>query len=218
MQKTLLSVAVLGCVAVSAMGAPGDTWILPIAERQGGSGWVEFPGAGYGGSSAWQGTGIDGVRRVYWKTDGTTMPATTELYKIEAWTPQGVTGRMDWQPIESQFNGSGGEVFPNDPGIPWAGAWGTNHQYIGSNAGTPGTWTPTGPGPHTPETADYAAGASGLYMWLKNGSWLYAKWDFGWEIQRSWSAIRLTQVTPEPASMILLGLGGVALLRRKARV
>jgi hypothetical protein len=35
-------------------------------------------------------------------------------------------------------------------------------------------------------------------MWLTAGSWLYAKWDFPFEIYRSWSAIRLTQVTGPP--------------------
>jgi hypothetical protein len=53
-------------------------------------------------------------------------------------------------------------------------------------------------------------------MWLKKGSWLYAKWDYGWDIDHTWSAIRLTQVTPEPASALLLLLG-LPLLRRKAR-
>ncbi len=33
-------------------------------------------------------------------------------------------------------------------------------------------------------------------MWLTAGSWMYAKWDFGFTINRSWSALRLTQVTP----------------------
>jgi hypothetical protein len=32
-------------------------------------------------------------------------------------------------------------------------------------------------------------------MWLTRGSWTYAKWDFPFEIDRAWSAIRLTQVT-----------------------
>ena len=52
-------------------------------------------------------------------------------------------------------------------------------------------------------------------MWLMKGSWMYAKWDFGWDITRCWSAIRLTQITPEPASALLLLLGAPLLLRRK---
>ena len=47
-----------------------------------------------------------------------------------------------------------------------------------------------------PDSDDYNAGPFGFYMWMKAGSWLYAKWDFGDAIDRSWSALRLTQVTP----------------------
>ena len=32
-------------------------------------------------------------------------------------------------------------------------------------------------------------------MWLTRNSWLYAKWDFTWSIDHTWSALRLTQVT-----------------------
>jgi hypothetical protein len=37
-------------------------------------------------------------------------------------------------------------------------------------------------------------------MWLTSGSWLYAKWDFPFEIDRAWSAIRLTQITGAAAT------------------
>lgn len=216
MRKTMLALAVLGFIATSAMAAPGDSWILPIDHLNGG-GWTEFPGAGYGGASAWQGAGMDGVRRVYWALNNAGIPASTELYTIQVYVPQ-VPGNMDWQPVESQFNGAAGEAWPTDPGIPWAGMWGTNHEYVGSDANVPAAWNPTGAGPHSPETADFNAGANGIYMWLKAGSWLYAKWDFGWPITRTWSALKITQITPEPISMMLFALGGAALLRRKPRV
>lgn len=211
-----VSILVLLVATGMAVAAPGDQWILPL-ERQNlqGDGWTEYAGAGYGGASAWEGAGGNGVRRAYWKTDGTTMPASTELYTIEFFAP--TSGAGNWQPLESQFNGSAGETFPIEPGIPWVGAFGTNHQYSGGdfNAGNAGTWRPAN-GNHLPASADFNAANGGDYFWLKNGSWLYAKWDFPWDITRSWSALRLTQITPEPASALLLLLGA-PLLRRKSR-
>ncbi len=217
LRVTFVGMALLGLSVSAAMAAPGDSWILPIHHRDGG-GWTELPGAGYGGSSAWQASGADGVRRVYWELDGPGVPTTTELYTIQAFAP--TAGPGNWQPIESQFKGVNGETYPIEPLIPWVGAFGTNHQYIGSDFGDAerGTFDATGPGPHTPDSADYNAGAGGTYMWLTKGSWLYAKWDFPWSIDRAWSALKLTQVTPEPTSMILLALGGAAVLRRKSRV
>jgi hypothetical protein len=55
-------------------------------------------------------------------------------------------------------------------------------------------------------------------MWLTSGSWLYAKWDFPFPVDRSWSALRLTQVTgiPEPGALLLstLGIAAIGLMRR----
>jgi hypothetical protein len=125
----------------------------------------------------------------------TVVPITTEQYTIE-WF-QTPNQSSEWQPIESQFRGVDGEIYPNDPKIPWVGSYGTSHQYIGAQGitGGDGTWIPTGPGPHTPNSPNYNAGDNGIYMWLTRGSWLYAKWDFPWSIQHTWSALRLTQVT-----------------------
>jgi hypothetical protein len=135
------------------------------------------------------------------------VPTTTEQYTIEFFgTPQ-PNGHDDFQPIESQFHGIEGEgnhgippwqSTPSpayDEHIPWIGAFSSNHQWIQTASNIAGEWRPTGPGPHTPDSADYNASSFGTRMWLTAGSWLYAKWDFGFEIDRSWSAIRLTQVT-----------------------
>lgn len=223
MRKALLGLAALAILATPVFGAIGETWTLPIHHRDGG-GWIEYPGAGLGGTSAWGANTIDGVRRVYWELSGVGSlgnqpPATTELYTIENYIPS--AGGGDWQPIESQIRGVDGEIYPIDPLIPWDGAFGTNHQFIGSdNGGTAGTWKATGPGPQAPESDAQNAGPSGIYMWLgghTGPSWLYAKWDFGWAIDRSWSAIRVTQITPEPAGAMLLLLGAPLLLRRKRR-
>ncbi len=214
MRKAIVLMVVLAA-ASSAFAAIGDSWILPLDQGnlQGG-GWTTYAGAGYAGADAYGANTIDGVRRAVWKTDTTTMPTSTELYTMEFFRP--TTGASNWQPIESIFNGSAGESYPMEAGIPWAGAFGTNHQYIGAENGTAGSWKATGPGPHTPDSDLFGAGANGIYMWLKKGSWLYAKWDYGWAIDHTWSAVRLTQVTPEPVSALLMLLG-LPLLRRKGR-
>jgi hypothetical protein len=106
---------------------------------------------------------------------------------------------MGWQPVESQFRGLQGEQYPNEPLIPWAGQFGTNHQWIGSTGRDTGDWhvmdNDGEGGPQAPFTADFNTPGDGMYMWLRAGSWLYAKWDFPFAIDRSWSALRLTQVT-----------------------
>lgn len=218
MKRALIMVVVLA-TATSVFAAAGEQWILPIDHLNGG-GWIEHPGDGYGGTSAWEGNTMDGVRRVYWELSGlgslgNPVPGTTELYTLEWWRP--LSGAANWQPIESQIKGVNGETFPMETLIPWDGAFGTNHEYIGAENGTAGSWVATGPGPHTPESAAQNAGANGIYMWLgghTSASWLYAKWDYGWAIDHTWSALRLTQVTPEPASALLLLLG-LPLLRRR---
>ncbi len=226
MNKSLLLMVPLATLALVltaavAKAAPGDSWILPIDHLNGG-GWTEYPGAGWNGTSAWGANGMDGARRVYWdlanRVGSSPMETGVNLYTIECYVP--TAGGTGWQPIESQISGAGGEVWPMDPLIPWAGMYGTDHQYIGSDAFNAGLWNPTGPGPHTPETADFNAGANGIYMWLNVGapddSWLYAKWDYGWSIDRAWSALRITQITttvPEPSVLALGLLGGLALLR-----
>lgn len=169
----------------------------------------------YQGSTAWEGAGIDPSRRIYWALDNAGIPATTELYRIDFYYP--TVGLGQWQPIESQFRGVDGEQAPYEPLIPWIGAYGTNHQWIGAtfSGGAPGTWKATGPGPHTPESEEYTAGANGVYMWLTAGSWLYAKWDFTFSIDHTWAELRVTQVTPEPGGLVLLLIGGAVGLRRR---
>ncbi len=215
----ILSAILVIAAAVTVSAAPGDVYILPIDHLDGG-GWTTLPGAGYNGTNAYSANTIDGVRRVYWSVPNLTQA----LYLIEWFRP--TTGAAGWQPIESQIRGVDGENYPNDPLIPWVGAFGTNHQYIGAENGTPGTWVSTGSGPHTPESEAYGAGANGKYMWLgghTGNSWLYAKWDYGWAIDHAWSALRLTEVvipTPEPGSLLAMGAGlismaGMAFRRRK---
>jgi hypothetical protein len=218
MRKSLFALTITGLLAASAMAVPGESWILEINHRDDPSDslWIEYPGAGYNGGSAWERDSFAGDwRRIYWELSGkgsfgNDPPDTAEQYRIEFFVP--TAGSGDWQPIESQFYGAGGEPWPywcypdmgNGSGVCpsrsyelWAGAYGTNHQWIGSEflGNPPGDWAPAGPGPQVPEDASFTAGPNGTRMWLKRGSWLYAKWDFGYETDRAWSALRLTQVT-----------------------
>ena len=118
----LLAVLALVMTTSLAKANPGDSWILPIGFLQGG-GFVTIPGAGYSGSTAYEASGPDPARRVYWELSGAVgyntanpIPLGTTLYTISLWTP--TSGATDWQPIESQIRGAGGEIFPNDPLIP----------------------------------------------------------------------------------------------------
>jgi autotransporter-associated beta strand protein len=186
------------------IGAYMDTWILPIDHHDGG-GLITLPGAGYAGTDAYEHSGSAGdITRIYWALTGQSefdhepFPTTTELYRIDAWAP--TAGPGNWQPIESQIRGAAGADSAGvDPLIPWVGAFGTNHQWIASqfSAAARGTWVTSGPGPHTPESNLSSAGANGTLMWLKSGSWLYAKWDFSFSIDRAWSALRVTQISTD---------------------
>jgi hypothetical protein len=230
MRKAVMGLAVLAMVATPALGAVGDWWTLCIDRVDNESHFTVYPGCGYdcgnGPTDCYRGTGMDGVARLWWNTlnacetsPGAQLPDQAELFTVEYYCCCAECDAGAWQPIEAQFNGYTGDAYPIEPNIPWAGAYGTNHQYEGTEC-TPeeaGTWKQAGPGPQAPESADYNAGPSGIYMWMKSGSVLYAKWDFGWDIDRCWDCIRITQVTPEPASALLLLLAAPVLLRRRSR-
>lgn len=189
----------------------------------------------------WRKTGIDGQEGYNtWRTNfgktGNFPPTTTELYTIEYWGVAQPNGHNDYQVIESQFHGEGGEEYPYDSHIPWAGQFGQNHQWIQRNdIHAVGEWVATGPfGPQAPSSNEFNADGFGTYMWLTSRSQLYVKWDFGWPTNRAWSALRLTQVTengqfvmgtsplnagvvPEPAglTMMVAGVFGAAWFGRR---
>lgn len=215
------SATALALTAMPALGNVGDWWILPI-DRLDGGGFTTLAGVGYDGTDAQQGSGIDGVRRVWWNTNnvyesslGATYPTDAQLFTVEAYLP--TSGPLNWQPIETQYNGYAGDTFPIEPNIPWAGQFGTNHQWLGSEGPGAGTWKPSGPGPQGPTDADFNAPGNGTFMWMTGGSVLYAKWDYPFAIDRAWSMVRITQATPEPSSLVLLGIGIVAFGAVKSR-
>ena len=209
MTRLGVGLAIVALSAAPILAAPGDQWILGIhhINNQGNTPFTTYAGAGYSGPESsgdpsyvgnaygYASSGAVGVNRVYWELSGnsvnnnTPVPTDVELYKVEFY---GTTEprHNDWQPVESQIDGIVGEDYPFDSEIPWAGQFGTNHQYIANTGADDGLWHVLGPGPQ----ADTTQPADGTMMWLKAGSWLYAKWDFSFGIDRSWSAIRLTQV------------------------
>lgn len=217
--------------AAPTMAAVGDQWVLGIHHLGESGAFTQYSDVGYSGPlssgslDVYGRSGPHGSARIYWElsgnaiTSGNAVPTTTELYTVEFYGVRDA-GRNDWQPVESQFNGAGGETYPIEPNIPWAGHSDTNHQYMAADGRDDGEWHFLGPGPQSPESNVFNADANGSYMWLTSGSWLFAKWDFPWDINRSWSALRLTQVTengqfvtpvPEPGSIALALFGTVAM-------
>lgn len=204
--RRVLILAIVLLVALSS-AAMAREWIGTLSLQ--GDGWTTVSGAGYGGSDAYNGSTINGVRRGVWSFDFSDMPTTAFKAYIYAYGPTG--GAHNWQPIEVIFNGTAGDVWPIDPNIPWTGQYGTNHQYLGNDWNGNGTWTKSGPGPQGPEGADW--------VYVKKGSQLFVKWDFGWAINNTISAVKLVEVNPvpEPASLVALlaGFPVLAIFRRK---
>ena len=172
----------------------------------------------FGNSYGYAGT-AGNITRIYWELNGSAInsgrqvPNTTELYSIEFFAGNEPGHGISAQPVESAFHGAGyfdpndgtnhgGEVWPIDYHIPWAGAFGSNHQYIGSTDKDDGQWHPLDSdgnfsGRHAPVDETFNAAPFGIYMWLTRESWLYVKWDFAFDVDRAWSALRLTQITGE---------------------
>jgi hypothetical protein len=134
-----------------------------------------------------------GINRVWWELSGNAIvggtasgpavPTTTELYSVEFFGTHfhGIVGEgNDGNPPNPSI----------DAHIPWQGQFGTNHQWIGGDGKDNGTWNAMNNngvgGPQAPNSPAFNAPGTGTYM------------DFSFPIDRSWSALRLTQVTPLP--------------------
>jgi hypothetical protein len=216
-------------LAIPAMAAPGDSFILPIDHTQDGT-FTDLPG-GYNGDRAVAHTGSGGdVARVYWVVPNSVDPD-PQLYKISWWAAPGSEGPQGnaYQPFEVQYNGVAGDS-TMDPNIPWHGQFGTNHQWLTNNNGstTVSAFNITGPGPQAPgDVSDPGTGspanppeADGNSVWLKPGSEIFVKWDFGFYTNTTnvVSDLQITQV-PEPVSLCGMFLGGgFMMMRRRRRV
>jgi hypothetical protein len=190
------------------------------------NGPVSSGDAQYFGNSYQHSGAAGDISRIYWELSGNSIdtghaaPTTAQLFKIDFWGVTQATGHNDYQVIESMFHGDHEANdgypagYPNPPSqpspsydadIPWVGAFGTNHQYVRASRQplgasqqsiTVGAWNGTGDGPQAPASSNFNAAGNGIYMWLEAGSRVYVKWDFGFTTNRTWSALRLTQVTP----------------------
>ncbi len=215
MKKLTVVLAVLFVsIAMLSMAPPASAyeWFLKATVFEG-QGWNDVASGDYDGSGYKWASGFDGVRRAYYQFDAPNIATDPQLYDVYQWVPTAGPGGWQWQPIEVNFNGFGSnEEGTMNPNIPWAGQWGTNHQYAGQDQNAaPGTWQLSGPGPQTD--------GGGTAMWMQKGSWLYIKWNFGWDITHAATALKIVgdPVVPEPSSMLalLMGVPTLVLFRRK---
>lgn len=183
-------------------------WIVyPTSYQE--NNWITVTGGDYDGRDYKFYYMFDGSTRAFWdltpencipvapNTD--IFPVKPGMYAVEEWAPSvmpdGISS-WDWSPIEVTFDGPGaGEEATQNLFIPWNGQYGTNHQWIGLELGTlQGAWKAAGPGPQAPATTACTAPGNGSQMWMKRGSTLYRKWNFGWDIVAPITALRLTEV------------------------
>lgn len=220
----LAAVALVAGMAGSA-GAwqYGDAWIISEYTLMNAQDWSREGNGGPGpaGGSAYHWTsGFNGETRVVWNFDESVhhgdAPASAELFEVWTWVPKSDAHPFNaYNPIEVAFDGvlNQWEEGSMNPNIPWAGQFGTNHQWLNRNQANQGDWVLAGPGPQSPEP--------GL-VYAKAGSFFFAKSNYGFYTDNdnyAASAI-LVKVVPEPGSIIALGAGlvsfGGLLLRRRA--
>lgn len=220
-------------LALASSASAQRQWIVfPSPSLYEGDKWVIVTGGDYDGRDYYyyDNSGqAEGVMRGYWDLTAENcipvapntdlFPVKPGMYAVEQWAPSvnpGVT--WTWFNIEVTFDGPGsGEEATQNLFIPWNGAWGTNHQWMGMEfPGLLGQWKQGGPGPQVPEdpTCDaYGGGPTSLQMWMKRGSTLYVKWNYGWPVVAPITAIRLTEIYSDDATCGTPTLGGSVDLR-----
>jgi hypothetical protein len=222
----LAAVAAMAAMAIPAMAAPGDSFILPIDHTQDGT-FTDLSGGFNGDRVVAHSGGAGDIARVYWRVPNSVDP-NPQLYKITWWEAPGAESNA-FQPFEVQYNGDAGDSSGIDPNIPWHGQFGTNHQYLSNNIGAVSAFNTTGPGPQAPgDVSDTGTGspanppeADGASVWLKPGSELFVKWDFSFYAPGTTNVVSDLQITqvPEPVSLASLFIGGgFVMLRRRRRL
>lgn len=207
--KKVLVMAMVLLVALSG-AAMANAWIVGAPTEFNGNNWVTQTGAGYNGGDAYSHNGTAGdIARAYWQFDFSDMSDAAFLANVWVYIPTAGT-MTGYQPVEVLYSGA------DENGNPWAGQYGTNHQWIAKdwNSGAAGSWMQLGPGPQTPD--------GGSQVYVKKGSKLFVKFDFPWAINNTVSAVALTtngdSPVPEPSSLVALlaGLPALAIFRKRS--
>jgi autotransporter-associated beta strand protein len=218
----------------STLAAAGDQYILPVDHFEQSLNFEEIPNVGAVEtapgvhSSAWQhetnpGNEFGGdLSRIYWKVNIPSLPVEPRLYALEWWDATPGTDN-DFHVIESIFNGIAGDPGGVNPAVPWGGQFNTNKQWMKTNVSSSGggLWRQAGGGPQAPSSPDFvvsggnvsnSAGNPGSnppvsFMWLKQDSLLFAKWDFhvvnpnGTIINRTKAELSLNVITVAPSTL-----------------
>ncbi|MGQ9809156.1 MAG: PEP-CTERM sorting domain-containing protein [Armatimonadota bacterium] len=218
----LAAIALLaGAAGTASAWQYGDAWIITTYELVKPEKWVREgnggPGPGGGAVYHWT-AGFDGEARVRWRFDSSVhhgdAPTTAELFRVWTWVPKNDANPFNaYNPIEVSFDGIVDEEGSMNPNIPWAGQFGTNHQWLNRNLANQGDWVLAGTGPQAP--------APGL-VYAKAGSYFFAKSNFGFygPNDRYPASAIMIQVVPEPGSLLAMGAGlaslGGLLLRHRS--
>ena len=225
--KSILLVALLGASAL-VMSAPGafaqyDHIITPD----------QFQFQTWGGSLQFDTVGAypgDNASGYGWTSSYGNAPSATVIiplplglqagahqYNVYQWIP--TAHSVQYHAIDIAADGTMNNNPDHSPltGIPWAGQFGTDHQWLTSHQDSnpnAGGWFKLGPGPQSDSSND---GGSGV--WINPSTGLGAPYlqihYAGFEnTPESFDAIRVVQidVVPEPSTLALGLLGGFALL------
>jgi hypothetical protein len=216
--KSILLVALLGASAL-VMSAPGafaqyDQVITPD----------QFQFLTWGGNLAFSNVGAyagDNATGYGWTANyGNSPSATIQIplpvglqsgwhqYNVYQWVPN--VNSVQWHVIDIAADGT----MNNNPTMPWAGLFGTDHQYLQDPQANDGGWLKLGPGPQSDPSND---GGSGVWInpTTGNGAPYLQIHYLGFEgTPETFDAVRVVQidVVPEPSTLALGLLGGFALL------
>lgn len=129
-------------------------------------------------------------------------------YDVYEWNPN--VNSLQWHVVDIAADGT----MNNNPTMPWAGMFGTDHQYLQNPQNNDGAWVKLGPGPQSDSSND-----GGYGVWINpttgNGAPYLQIHYLGFEnAPESFDAFRVVQIdaVPEPSVVALALLGGFALL------